>query len=71
MQRVFDPLAGAPRLANGAIFYELLDKELTIPSDEKLKEELEAMKAANSSALDISEEEADQLRIAMLEDLAA
>ena len=29
------------------------------------------MKAANSSALEISEEEADQLRIAMLEDLAA
>lgn len=59
LQRVFDPLAGATRLPNGALFYEVTDRELALPSDEKLAAEFEKLKEANSSTLEASEEEMD------------
>lgn len=59
MQRVFDPLAGAARLPNGALFYEVTDRELALPSDEKLRAEFEKFKEANNSTLEASEEEMD------------
>ena len=71
LQRVFDPLAGATRLANGALFYEVTDRELALPSDEKLRAEFEKLKDANSSTLEASEEEMDQIRLALLQDLEA
>ena len=70
LQKVFDPLANAPRLANGAVFYKVEDRELVgIDNEEKLRAEYERMKLANSTTTEISEDEADELRIALVDEL--
>ena len=70
LQKVFDPLANAPRLANGSVFYKVEDRELVgVDNEEKLRAEYERMKVANSNTTEISEEEADELRIALVDEL--
>lgn len=68
---MFDPLAGAERLENGALFYQVQDKELSedLQSEDKLRAEYERLKAVNSGALEVSEEDADELRKALLDEL--
>ena len=64
-------MAGAERLENGAIFYKVEDKELgDINNEEKLRAEFARLKEANSGVLESSEEDVDQLRIALLEELS-
>lgn len=69
LQRVFDPLAGAVRLENGALFYKVEEKEIHLGSEEKLRAEYERLKAANEGALEVSEEEVDQMRDALIAEL--
>ena len=71
LQRVFDPLAGAQRLDNGALFYKLEDKELNseLENEEKLRAEFERLKSSNSSSLEVSEDDANELRIALLQEM--
>lgn len=70
-QRLFEPLAGAKKLDNGARFYKLEKKELSkdIFNEEKLRGEFE--RATSQEALDFGEEEEYELRLALLDDLAA
>lgn len=49
----------------------MTDRELTLPSDDKLRAEFEKLKDANSAALEASEEEMEQIRLALLQDLEA
>jgi hypothetical protein len=51
--------------------YRLLDKELPkeLFDDERLKAEYERLKAVNSGVLEISEEESDELRMAILNEM--
>lgn len=71
MQRIFDPLAGAEKLPNGALFYKLEDKELGtyVGDEEKLRKEFEKLKASNEGTLEVSEEDENELRIALLEEM--
>lgn len=62
-------MAGAVRLDNGALFYKVETKEVVIPSDEKLRAEYERLKAANEGSLEIGEEEVEQLRNALIDEL--
>jgi len=66
---VFDPLAGAERLENGALFYKVDQKEIAIPDEEKLHAEYERLKAYNSGALEVAEDDANELRMALLDDM--
>lgn len=71
LQKIFDPLAGAERQENGTLIYRLVDKELPkeLFNDDKLKAEYEKLKAINSGVLEISEEESDELRMAILSEM--
>ena len=68
IQKIFDPLAGSEKLDNGAIFYRVVDSELSkgLFDDEKLKEEFERLKNSNSAALEVAEDANDDLRLAIL-----
>lgn len=69
-QRIFEPLAGAKRLENGAVFYKVEHKEVTRELDEeKLRAQFE--RASSEEALEFGEEEADALRFALLDELAS
>jgi len=37
MQKIFDPLAGAEKLENGALFYKVEDRELSIELKDEVK----------------------------------
>jgi hypothetical protein len=69
LQRAFDPLAGAERLENGSIFYRVADQEVSLQSEEKLREEWARVKSANSGVLEASEEDINELRIALMEEM--
>lgn len=71
LQKIFDPMAGAERLENGALFYKLEDKELTpdLNNDDKLKAEFERFKALNEGVLEVSEEDETELRMALLTEM--
>lgn len=71
MQQILDPWAGGKRLANGALFYEVIEKELTpyINNEEKLRAEWEKLKANIEAPLEINEDDMDELRIALLNEL--
>lgn len=69
LQKAFDPLAGAQRLENGAIFYQVQDSELNVHDEEKLKAEWERLKSLNSGVLEASEDDANELRIALIEEM--
>jgi hypothetical protein len=67
---MLNPLDGAERLDNGALFYRIEDKELSpiINNEDKLRDEFEKLKAS-SETWDVSEEEQDAFRLAILEDM--
>lgn len=71
LQLMLDPFAGGKRLENGALFYKVEDKELdpTINNDEKLRAIFEKLKANIDAPSEISEEDMDELRIEMLNEL--
>lgn len=71
LQKIFDPMAGAERLENGALFYKLEDSELTavVNDEEKLRKEFEKLKALNEEPLEVSEEDENELRIALLDEM--
>lgn len=69
LQRAFDPLAGAARLDNGALFYEVKDAEVALPADDKLRAEYERVKALNAGVLEASDDDHNELRIALLEEM--
>jgi len=66
---VFDPLAGAQKLENGGLFYKVEAAEIKIDDDEKLRVEYERLKAANTGALEVSEDDENELRMALLDDM--
>ena len=59
MQKVFNPLAGAERLDNGALFYKLSDEELskTLNNEAVLRREFE--RVISQDALEIEDDEAE------------
>lgn len=67
LQKIFDPLAGSERLDNGAIFYRVVDAELSKDTfdEEKLRAEYERLKSFNSAPLE-GEEGSEEIRIALL-----
>lgn len=70
LQRILDPLAGAIKLDNGALFYQVEEKELApeIRDQEKLRKEFERMTLQNEGVLEGADGE-DDLRIALLQDM--
>lgn len=66
-----DPFAGARRLENGALFYEVQDSELSrdLNNDEKLRAEFERLKQGNETELEVDEADIDELRVALLKEL--
>lgn len=75
MQLIADPFAGSQRLANGALFYEVIDKELdpSINDEERLRKHYDILKQNIESPSEYTEEELDQIRLqnlTELEDLA-
>jgi hypothetical protein len=61
-------LAGARRNENGTLVYEVLDKELTYGLDEaRVRAQFE--RAQNQSPIEQTEEEAEELRIALMEEI--
>lgn len=69
-QRIFDPLAGATRNENGTLVYQVEDKEFTRGMDEvRIRAQYE--RALNQEALEGSEEDAEELRIALMEEIQA
>lgn len=69
LQRAFDPLAGSERLENGAIFYRVADSEVELPNEEKLRAEWERAKNSNSGVLEASEDDINELRIALMDEM--
>ena len=67
---MLNPLDGAERLDNGALFYKIEDKELSagVREEERLRAEYDSLRNA-SDAWDVSEEEEDAFRLALLEDM--
>jgi len=70
-QKLFDPLAGAEKLENGALFYRVSDKELSadLSNEDALKAEFERLKALNSGVLEASEDDLNELRMALLDEM--
>ena len=72
LQRIIDPLAGAPVDENGSVVYTVEDKELDhllLNGDEsKLREQFEKFKA-KGEVWDMDEEEYDSFRQALFEEL--
>ena len=68
---MFDPLGGAEKDENGTIVYRLEDKEISsnINDDVKLRKEFEKLKEINENVLEVSEDDADELRIKMMEEM--
>ena len=69
-QRVFEPLAGAKLNENGSLVYEVQDKELSYGLEEsRLRSQFE--RAQSQSPIEQTEEEAEELRIALIEEIQA
>lgn len=67
-----DPLAGAERDENGTLVYTLQDKELIgVDNEDKLRAEYERLKAGTEGTMDMAEDDAEALRLAILEDMDA
>jgi len=62
-------LAGSERLENGAIFYRVADSEVELPNEEKLRAEWERAKNSNSGVLEASEDDINELRIALMDEM--
>lgn len=73
MQKIFEPFAGAERLENGAILYVVEDKELNqdlLNDEDRLRAEHDRLKESNTTTLALaSEEDEEEMRIALLEDM--
>ena len=69
LQKILDPLANAPRLENGALFYEVEDCELDphLKNDDFLKTEWELAQAGNNESWEIDEEE---IRLRIVKEMA-
>lgn len=67
-QRVFDPLAGATRNADGTIVYTVLDKELSTQMNE---DRLRAQYEKTLTYSDVLEDEGEDLRVALMEEIQA
>lgn len=67
---MLDPFAGAKRLDNGALFYEVVDNELPayLKDEDKLRAEYEKMKEFESNPIEDSED-SDDLKIALVQEL--
>jgi len=65
LQLILDPFAGAQRLENGALFYEVLDKELdpSLNNEEKLRAQFETLKANMEGASELGEDDMEELRL--------
>lgn len=70
MQFMFDPFAGAKRLDNGALFYEVKDEELpaVLKDEDKLREEFEKIKEQENNPIEPTEDN-DDLKIALIQEL--
>lgn len=67
-QKLFEPLAGAKRDQNGTLVYTVQDKELSYAlNSEHLRRQFE--RAQSQEALEFGEEEADELRVALLDEM--
>jgi len=68
-QKLFEPLATAKKLENGSLFYKVEEKEVAKDMDEdKLRKQFE--RARSAEPLEFGEEEQDELRVALLDELA-
>ena len=58
---ITDPFAGAQRLPNGALFYEVIDRELdpSINDEERLRKHYDILKSNVESPSEYTEEELD------------
>jgi hypothetical protein len=67
---MLDPLDGAERLENGAIFYKIEDKELNpiITKENILRAEYNRLKNT-TEVMEVSDEEENSLRLALLEEM--
>ena len=69
-QKLFEPLAGAKRDSEGTLVYRLSDKELALKtSDAALRRAYKRFSSQEPS--EFGEEDADDLRAAILDDQAA
>ena len=71
LQRIMDPFAHASRDENGAIMYNVTDKDLghfNLENDELMKSEYERLKG-KMDVWDVDEEDEDAWRLAILEEL--
>lgn len=68
MQAALDPFYGAKRLENGALFYEVEDRELSpdLNNEERLRIQFEKLKSNFDAPLEIDEENEEELRLVML-----
>lgn len=73
MQLILDPFAGAERLPNGSLFYEVQDRELdsSLNNEEKLRAQYETLKANLDNPSEVSEEDMEELRLQALSELEA
>jgi hypothetical protein len=69
LQKIFDPLATAQKLANGSVFYNLTDKEVQaqLPDEAQLKEEYQ--KAKTGGEVEVAAEAENELRLALLQEM--
>lgn len=71
MQLIFDPFVGAQRLDNGALFYEVIDKELdpSLQNEERLRLQYEKLKLNIENPSEVSEEDLEEIRLQNLTEL--
>lgn len=71
LQKIFDPLAGSEKLDNGALFYRVVDQELSkvVFDEDRLKEEYERLKNANATPIEGGEDNADEVRLTLLQEM--
>ena len=69
MQKIMDPLAGAYTDKDGALHYQVEDKELKyLNSEDVLRAQYEKFKSA-AEVWDVDEQDEDAFRLAMLQEL--
>lgn len=72
LQRMFNPLAGFTRTPEGLLLYQVSDEELSerLTDEEKLRHEFNTLKTQEENPIEVTED-SDDLKIALLQELAA
>lgn len=71
LQKIFEPLAGSEKLDNGAIFYRVLDSELSKDTfdEERLRAEYERLKEGSAAPIEGGEDANDEIRLTLLTEM--